>query len=97
MERNQKIKLLVDHNNKKLRNPKYGYIVGINDAEKVPDGVFVETGLVTTGKVYLVQTSWSSGMLWYTENAMKAAGGANHLGEWQERLAKDIAKWKENR
>ena len=97
MELNQKIKLLVDHNNKKLRNPKYGYIVGINDAEKVPDGVFVETGMVTTGKVYLIQTSWSGGMLWWTSGAFKVAGGVNQLNDWQQSWAKYVEKYKENR
>jgi hypothetical protein len=88
MELKQKIKLIVDHNNKKLRNPKYGYIVGINDAEKVPDGVFVETGLVTSGKVYLIQTSWCSGMLWWTAGAFKVAKGFNQLDSWQKSWTK---------
>lgn len=88
MELNQKIKLLVDHSNKKLRNPKYGYIVGILDAEDASDGVFVETGMVTSGKCYLIKTSWGGGMLWYTASAFKVAGGVNMLSDWNKRLEK---------
>jgi len=53
--------------------------------------------MVTTGKVYLIQTSWSGGMLWWTSGAFKVAGGVNQLKDWQQSWAKYVEKYKENR
>ncbi len=94
MELKQKIKLIVDHNGKKLRNPKYGYIVGILDAKEAQNGVFVETGMVTSGDCYLIQTSWSGGMLWWTSSAFKVAKGVNQLDSWQKSWKKYLEKQK---
>jgi hypothetical protein len=83
-----KIKLLVNHNGKPLPRPKYGYVVGVLNAEDNKDtGFYCEKAkAVTTGKVYLIQTSWSSGALWYTADAFKPAGGKNELANWRQQL-----------
>ena len=86
-----KIKLIKDHDNKVRRNPVYGYITAIQDCSKVPNGCFVETGCVQTGLAYLVQTSWSSGMLWWSADALKAAGGKHELAAWRHNWAKYCA------
>lgn len=84
-----KIKIIVDHNNKPLKNPIYGYVVSVLECEKCPDnGCFVETGMKKDGYAYLIQTSWSGGMLWYTDAALKRAGGKNELNNWKDRLIK---------
>lgn len=87
-----KIKLIKDHNNKDLKRPRYGYIVVAMEATKATDGFYTELDKTTTGMVYLIQTSWCSGMLWYTENAFKPAKGRNELREWQAKLV----KWNES-
>lgn len=84
---NQKIKLVKDHSGKPLKNPRYGYVVCVMEAIKSPDGFYTEVpNKVCTGLVYLVQTSWGGGALWYTAGALKPAGGKHCLAEWRDRL-----------
>lgn len=81
-----KIKLVKDHNGKPLKRPVYGYITCVGDCTKNDMGLFVETGMQKTGFAYLVRTSWAGGALWYSDAAIKHAGGVNRLGEWNKRL-----------
>lgn len=83
---NQKIKLVKDHNGKALKNSKYGYVTCVMEANKSLDGFYTEAGKTTTGLVYLVQTSWSGGALWYTDGALKPAGGVHRLAAWRDCL-----------
>lgn len=88
MQVGQKIKLLVDHSNKPLKVPKYGYIVGILDTSKTRDGMFTEKGNLLVGEAYLIQTTCWGGALWYTSDAFKPAGGKNYWEEWQRLIAR---------
>ncbi len=85
---NDKIRLILDHTGNTLKNPKYGYITNIIDCSKVEDGVFCENGMKKEGVAYLIQTSWSSGMLWYSDAAFIHAGGKHELNQWKDQLAK---------
>jgi hypothetical protein len=82
-----KIKLIVDHHNKPCK-PKYGYVVAVMDASVNKDtGFYCEKKhAIVSGKVYLIQTSWGGGALWYTGDALKAAGGKNQLADWCQQL-----------
>lgn len=82
-----KVKILVDHNNKPLKRPIYGYIQWVGDCSQVSDGIFTEKGMQTKGDAYTVKTSWGSGALWWSADALKHAGGVNRWAEWQKKLA----------
>jgi hypothetical protein len=86
MQVGQIVKLLVDHNNKPLKTPKYGYIVEILDTTKMCDGMNVEKGNLLVGEAYLIQKSCFGGALWYTSDAFKPAGGKNQSEEWKRKI-----------
>lgn len=90
---NQKIKLVKDHNGKALKRPVYGYVVCVMEGNKSLDGFYTEAGKTTTGLVYLVQTSWGGGALWYTDGALKPAGGQHCLAEWRNQLSRYHMKY----
>lgn len=80
-----KIKLTLDHSGKPLSRPKYGYVIRVMEAS-ARDRFFTEQGMMTSGYVYLIQTSWSGGALWYTADALKPAKGKNELAAWRQQL-----------
>ena len=84
-----KIRLLKDHNGKLVKGHKYGYIVSIVNCVDAPDGfICTEKGFQNEGMVYLIKTSWSGGMLWYSKDAICLAGGKHELQNWEEKLIK---------
>lgn len=82
---NSKVKIVIDHNGKPC-NPKYGYVVNVIDCATVEGGVFTEKGMQTTGIAHLIQTSWCSGALWYSTDALRPATGAHKLNEWKKKM-----------
>lgn len=87
MQVGQKVRLMVDHNNKPLKTPKYGYIASVLNSTHSQDGVFTERGTMFCGLVYGIQTSPFGGFLWYTCYAFEAAKGKNQWNEWQRNVA----------
>jgi hypothetical protein len=83
----QKVRLLVDHNNKPLKTPKYGYIVEILNGNNSANSFFTERGMILHGEVFLIQTRCLGGALWYTSDAFVSAKGKNHWNEWQRKAA----------
>jgi hypothetical protein len=82
-----KVKILLDHNGKTHKNSRYGYIRAVCACKTAPDGfICTEKGFQREGDAYLIQTSWGGGMLWYSADALKLAGGINRLPEWKKKL-----------
>jgi hypothetical protein len=88
MQVGQKVRLMVDHNNKPLKTPKYGYIVSIHNRSKSLVVYFTEKpGNPEYSEAYLIQTRCFGGALWYTSDAFKPAGGKNQWEEWKRKIA----------